>query len=104
MCPGDFISITCSHNETSTGRVTQWLLPVHGSCNVIHGDQAPSCSPFSVTMISDASEATVTSTVQTTATEALNDSLVECLGGLPPNVVQVGSVNISVLSMFITQF
>ncbi len=100
-CPGDRISITCIHNITSIG-LTRWELPgVMSLCLILHdGSAPPQCAPFTITMVSDNSGTTVSSTVEITVTDrALDGEMVECRAGLSTiNSPLVGSVNISVLS------
>ena len=100
VCPGDPISVTCTHNSTAPSiSITVWVLPgVQTACSVLHrSNPTPlNCSPFTITMVSDNSGPTVSSTAEIVATESLDGMVVECLGGDPP--IQVGTVNISVLS------
>ena len=94
-CPGDPISITCTHNIT-IGAITEWRLPgVSAQCLVVHGSpNLPICAPFTVTMVSGGS--TLSSTVEITATEGLSGE-VECLSGQNAALVSVlASINISV--------
>ena len=94
-CPGDTISITCTHNIT-VGAITEWRLPgVTSQCLVVHGSPSfPNCAPFTVTMVSGGS--TLSSTVEITSTEGLSGE-VECLSGQNAASVSVlASVNISV--------
>ena len=103
-CPGDRISITCTHNVTAGTGLTHWELPGVSLCLVVHdGSAAPNCAPFTITMISDNSGLTVSSTVEMTVTDrALDGEKVECRAGASvTNSLLVGSVNISVLSKFI---
>ena len=100
-CPGDTISITCIHNITAGTGATRWELPGVSQCLVIHdGSGAPYCAPFTITMVSDNSGTTVSSTVEITVTDrALDDEMVECRAGASAtDSPLVGSVNISVLS------
>ena len=94
-CPGDRISITCTHNITSSA-LTQWRLPGVDSCLIAHGLPAPQCLPFTVTMVSDGSGPMLNSTVAIIATEGLSGE-VECLSGLNIASLSVlASVDISV--------
>ena len=95
-CPGDRISITCIHNITDSS-LTRWELPGVALCLVAHdGSGAPDCPPFTITMISDNSGTTVSSTVEITVTDrALDGEMVECRADLSGPLVE--SVNISVL-------
>ena len=96
VCPGDSISITCTHDNVA-GQLTRWILPgINSSCNVVHdGSSPPNCSPFNITMISDSSGPTLSSTAQIAATESLNSTRVECLAGLS-TFPQVGYITIRV--------
>ena len=104
VCPGDFISITCTHNNTLSG-VTRWeVRGSSASCDktIVHGTPDTTCGPFVITMISGTSGPTFHSTAQITATEGLNGSVVECFDtGLDS---LVGNINIKVLTLskFIT--
>ena len=96
VCPGDSISITCTHDNVA-GQLTRWIL--NGvSCTVVHdGSPPPNCSPFNITMISDSSGSTLSSTVQIAATESLNSGRVECLAGGLLTSPQVGNITIRVI-------
>ncbi len=102
-CPGDLIFITCTHNITAGAGFTRWELPDVPLCLVLHdGSAAPNCAPFTITMISDNSGTTVSSTVEMTVTDrALDGEMIECRAGASLTDLLVGSVNISVLSKFI---
>ncbi len=100
-CPGDTISITCIHNVTTSIGLTRWELPGGSLCLILHdGSPLPNCAPFTITMVSDNSGTTVSSTVEVTVTDrALDGEMVECRAGVSViNSPLVGSVNISVLS------
>ncbi len=58
------------------------MLPgVSTQCLVVHGaGTVPNCAPFTVTMVSDHSGPTLSSTVQITAMDGLSGE-VECLSG-----------------------
>ncbi len=100
VCPGDRISITCIHNITAGIGLTRWELPGVSLCLVVYDGSPPNCAPFTITMVSDNSGTTVSSTVEMTVTDrALDGEMVECRAGLNAiNSPLVGSVNISVLS------
>ncbi len=102
-CPGDRISITCTHNVTAGTGLTRWELPGVSLCLVVHdGSAAPNCAPFTITMISDDSGLTVSSTVVTVTDRALDGETIECRAGTSiTNSPLVGSVNIGVLCKFI---
>ena len=95
-CPGENISFICTHDNRQD---THWLPPeVTRQCLVTHepGSSAPSYSPFMFTMVSDNTGSTVT-TIQTTATVAMNGALVECLAGTSLNSPQVGNLTIRII-------
>ena len=95
MCPGELISITCTHNMTNGQPFTRWILPNTTQCIVGHeGVLLLSCSPFSFINESDNSGQTLTSTAQITATESLNGTVVKCLAGGLETSPQVGNVTI----------
>ena len=98
VCPGDSISITCTHSN-ATGQLTRWILPgVPSTCTVVHdGSLPPNCSPFTITMISNSSGSTLSSTAQIVATESLNSARVECLAGGLLTSPQVGNITIRVI-------
>ena len=79
-------------------QLTRWILPgVTSTCIVVHdGSPPPNCSPFTITMISDNSGPTLSSTAQIAATESLNSARVECLAGLLTSS-QVGNITIRVI-------
>ena len=54
-------------------------------------------NPFTITMISDNSGSTLSSTAQIVATESLNSARVECLAGNLPTSSQVGNITIRVI-------
>ena len=97
VCPGDSISITCTHDNVA-GQLTQWILPgVTSACTMVHDGSPPSnCSPFNITMISDNSGSTLSSTAQIAANESLDSARVECLAGGHLTSPQVGSITIRV--------
>ncbi len=97
-CPGDRISITCTHNNTA-GITTRWELPDASSCIIPHdGTPAPNCPPFTVTMISGSSGPTLSSTIETTVTDRMLDgATIVCIAGISATTSPVvESVNISV--------
>ena len=99
MCIGESLTFTCRHNNTA-GQQSRWILPgVSTLCTVAHdGSPAPNCSPFTITMISDSSGSTLTSTVQITATESLDNTTIECLAGGLLSSPQVGNVTLHVIN------
>ena len=97
VCPGDSISITCTHDNVA-GQLTRWILPGGNStCTVVHdGSPPPNCYLFNITMISDNSGPSLSSTAQIAATESLNSARVECLAGGLLTSPQVGNITIRV--------
>ena len=103
-CPDSSISFTCSHNNTD-GEQTEWKLPGAPPCLVLHRrPEPPACNPFIITMFSDLSGSSLTSTVQTNATESLDGSPVACLAGGLQTSPQVGNITIRVIGKYHTQF
>ena len=99
VCPGDPISLTCTHNNTDDAvSTTDWEISGVVQCVVVHRQNPPlpQCSQLTVTMVSDNSGPTVSTTAQITAAGSLDGMVVECLGGA--SSISSGSVNISVLS------
>ena len=97
VCPGDSIFINCTHDNVDD-QYTRWILPGgNSSCTVTHdGSPPPNCSPFNITVISDSSGSTLSSTAQIVANESLNSTKVECLAGGLLTSPQVGSITIRV--------
>ena len=101
VCPGDFISIACSHNTPDLG-ITRWEVSQTNSsadCNeaVAHGAPVDtSCGLGNITMISG-STPPFNSTFQARATEELNGALVQCFYSGHPDTL-VGNVSIIVTS------
>ena len=82
LCPGDFVSITCTHEHELSG-VTRWDVRDSDGADcgttVLHSVPTDTtCGQFTITMISDLSGPTFSSTAQTTATGALDGAIVEC--------------------------
>ena len=101
VCPGEHISITCTHNNTAAGELTRWVIHRHMlNCNELISHIPPiqerTCGPLSITMISDNSNRMVSSTIQTTTTGTLNGTVVECYAGGLSSSPQVGNVSIYV--------
>ena len=97
VCPGNSISITCTHDNVA-GQHTRWILPgLTTACTVVHeGSSHPNCSPFNITMISDSSGSTLSSTAQINASESLNSARLECLAGGLLTSPQVGNITVRV--------
>ena len=55
------------------------------------------CGPFTITMISDNSGPTVTSTAVSSDTSSVNGVTVQCFAGGLSSSPEVGSLNVSVL-------
>ncbi len=102
MCPGDSISITCTHDNTA-GEQTRWVVTNNTGaveCEAIVRHIARiqlTCGPFAITMISDNSGPTVTSTAVTSDTSSVNGNTVQCFAGGLSSSPEVGSLNVSVL-------
>ena len=96
MCPGDSISVTCTHDNVAD-LLTRWIIPGVSICFVTHdGQSPPDCSPFTITMVSDGSGLTLSSTIRTTVTESLDDTVVECRAGGFSTSPQVGNITIRI--------
>ena len=82
VCPGESISITCTH-EVTAGQLSFWTLPGVAACTVAHDGitPPPNCSPFTITMISDSSGPTLSSTAVATVTESMDGATVVCRAG-----------------------
>ena len=97
VCPGDLISITCSHNNTAVG-ITRWRVSQTNSsadCNVAVSHGAPmdtACGLSNITMNSG-STPPFKSTFQARATKQLNGALVQCFSSGRSDS-QVGSFSI----------
>ena len=76
--------------------LTRWILPNTTQCIVAYDGAVPleNCSQFTISNVNDSSGQTLTSTVQFTATESLNGTVVECLAGGFISSPQVGNVTI----------
>ena len=101
VCPGEHISITCTHNNTAASELTRWVIQGHMfNCNKLVSHISPvqeiTCGPLTIIMISDNSNSIVSSTVQTTITRAINGTMVECYAGGLSSSPQVGNVSICV--------
>ena len=82
VCPGDFIAITCTHDNNASD-ITRWVVSgtTSANCNETVSHDNPvdtTCGLLNITMISDTTGPIVNSTAQTTATEALDGALVQC--------------------------
>ncbi len=98
MCPGDSVSITCTH-DNGAGELTHWVITGAVDCSVIvsHVTQDDAdCGPFTISMISNNNGPTVNSTAVTRDTSAINGITVQCLDGGLSTSAEVGSLNVSV--------
>ena len=97
VCPGDSVSITCTH-EVTAGQQSYWTLPGAAACTVPHDGitPPPNCSPFTITMISDSSGPTLSSTAVATVTESMDGDTVVCRAGGLASSPLVGSTTIRV--------
>ena len=102
VCPGELVSLTCIHDNVADG-LSRWQVsgPISCVAAIIHDAQLQEdvdCGPFTVTMISDNSGSTLSSTIQIPATETLNSTLVTCLAGGNASSPQVGNTTLNVIS------
>ncbi len=98
MCPGDSVSITCTH-DNSAGEQTQWVITGTVECEVIvsHVTRADAvCGPFTISMISNNNGPTVNSTAVSSDTSAINGITVQCRDSGLSSSAEVGSLNVSV--------
>ena len=96
MCPNVSISITCTH-EVTAGQQTYWELPGVATCPVPHDGAPPlNCSPFTITMISDSSGPTLSSTAMATVTESMDGETVVCRAGGLASSPLVGNITIRI--------
>ncbi len=102
VCPGELVSLTCIHANFVTGGQTRWQVSGPVSCVAVvphdAGLQKDNCGTFTITMISDNSESTLSSTFQIPATETLNTTLVTCFTGGSASFPQVGNTTLNVIS------
>ena len=97
VCLGDSISITCTH-EVTAGQQSYWALPGAAACPVPHDGitPLPNCSPFTITMISDSSGPTLSSTAMATVTESMDGTTVVCRAGGLASSPLVGNITIRI--------
>ena len=96
VCPGDSISITCTH-EVTADQLSFWKLPGVAACILAHyRSPPPNCSPFTITMISDSSGPTLSSTAVVTVTESMDDATVVCRAGGLASSPLVGNITIRI--------
>ena len=105
MCPGDFLNISCVHDD-AVGAFSRWEFSNYqSSCIIAHdGTPPPDCGPFTISMVSvyDGSVTTASSTAQATATQSLDGTVVTCKAGGISTDPLVGSITINVAGNFIT--
>ena len=98
MCPGELVSLTCTHNDVAGG-LTRWQVSGPMSCIrvVVHGAglQEDVCGPFTITMISDTGSTTLSSTFHIPATKS---TVVTCSAGASESSPQVSNTTLNVLS------
>ena len=103
MCPGDFLNITCIHDD-AVGQFSRWEFSNYlGSCIIAHdGTPPPACGSFTISMVSvyDGSATTASSTAQATATLSLDGTMVACRAGGISSDPLVGSITINVDGTF----
>ncbi len=101
LCPGVPLSFTCSHDNVDGG-ATRWRI-AETTCNKLVGHTPPIpegdlCGPFTITMISNDTGFTVTSTLQLVAViVGLDGASVECFSGSGSSAESVGVINIRVV-------
>ena len=82
--------------------LTRWQVSGPMSCITLvphdAGLQEDNCGIFTITMISDNSGSTLSSTIQIPATETLSNTVVTCLAGGSASSPQAGNTTLNVLS------
>ena len=109
VCLGEIVSLTCTHDNVA-GEVTQWTTSGTVSCSVLvshvvnSGSEQP-CgqTPFTITMISDDTGPVVSSTIRTTATEALDGTVIECFAGGLSSSPRIGNTTVNVIGIHVIQ-
>ena len=103
MCPGEQISLTCTHDNVA-GEQTRWQMIQNGNstCTRVVSHTATQreelCGDsFTIFMISDNSGPTLNTTLQTTATESLEGTIVVCYAGGLSTSPQAWNVTIHVI-------
>ncbi len=102
VCPGELVSLTCTHDNIAS-RLTRWQVSGPVSCVrlVLHDaglQEEDVCGPFTITMISDNSGSTLSSTFQIPASETLDTTVVTCFAGGSASSPQAGNTTLNVLS------
>ncbi len=103
VCPGELVSLTCTHNISD--RLTHWQVRGPMSCDriLLHDAseiQKDNCGLFTITMISNTSGSTLSSTIHIISTEALDSSVVTCLADIDNLSPQVGNTTLSVIGKY----
>ncbi|XP_064402742.1 uncharacterized protein LOC135348446 isoform X2 [Halichondria panicea] len=102
VCPGELVSLTCSHDNVN-GEQSRWEISGAMSCNglVSHttGFAEYTCGQFTITMVSNNTGPTVSSTIQIPVTEVLNGTLIECLAGGLFSSPLVGNTTLNVIDI-----
>ena len=100
VCPGELVSLTCSHDNVN-GELSRWEISGAMSCNglVSHntGFAEYTCGQFTITMVSNNTGPTVSSTIQIPVTEVLNGTLIKCFAGGLFSSPQVGNTTLNVI-------
>ena len=100
---GQQISLTCSHNNTITG-TTRWIAspPIDCVTDVSHTSSIPPppCGPFVFQEITPLvfPSSPLNSTAVAIATDDMNGTNIECLGGNVLSSFSVGNILLSVIS------
>ena len=101
MCPGELVSLTCTHDNLAGGQ-TRWQVSGPMSCVALVSYDArwqeDVCGIFTITMISDNSGSTLSSTIQIPATKTLDTTVVTCLAGGSASSPQAGNTTLNVIS------
>ncbi|XP_064403230.1 uncharacterized protein LOC135348785 isoform X3 [Halichondria panicea] len=102
VCPGELVSLTCSHDNVN-GEQSRWEISGAMSCNglVSHttGFAEYTCGQFTITMVSNNTGPTVSSTIQIPVTEVLNGTLIECFAGGLFSSPLVGNTTLNVIDI-----
>ncbi len=107
VCPGDMVSLTCSHNNTG-GELTRWQVSNESVmlCEELvrhsSGLSENFCDQFRISMISDVSGSTLNSTIVIPVIEALDGIVIECFAGGLSSSPLFGDVKLNVISKLLT--
>ncbi len=103
VCLGELVSLTCTHDDV-TGGLTRWQVSAPMFCVALiphdAGLQEDNCGIFTITMISDNSGSTLSSTIQIPATETLSNTVVTCLAGGSASSPQAGNTTLNVIGAY----